>query len=151
MRAAAPSARPHHLHDRYNTVLTELFADHPVYIVTMRFVPDEGIEGFSLIDPHALNPGSRPWTRLREDDDADPSGTMRLHVSEQPWKPQILDPLLRAVADDECAGIIIMDIDLRCLYLPYHGGADVILACPQERDALKNAHADWLLTHPLGL
>lgn len=149
-RYADTAAEYQILLDRYNTVLTELFAGHPVYIVTTSFVPDEGIEVWSPTDPHALNPGSRPWTRLREDDDADPGGTMHLHVSEQRWKPRILDPLLRAVADDECAGVIIMDTDLRRLYLPYDGGADVILASPQERDALKNSHANWLSTHPLG-
>ncbi|MEV0349322.1 hypothetical protein AB0H88_26390 [Nonomuraea sp. NPDC050680] len=67
------------------------------------------------------------------------------------WTITLADLLLRAVADDDCASVIIMDTDLRRLYLPYDGGADVILASPQERDALKNAHADWLSTHPLGL
>lgn len=150
-RYADTAAEYEILLNRYNTVLTELFAGQPVYVVTMSFVPDEGIEVWSSTDPHALNPGSRPWMRLREDEDSDPGGTLHLHVSEQRWEPRILDPLLRAVADDECAGVIIMDTDLRRLYHPYDGGADVILAGPQERDALKNAHADWLSTHPLGL
>ncbi|WP_260478175.1 hypothetical protein [Nonomuraea sp. WAC 01424] len=150
-RYADTAAEYQILLERHNTVLTELFADHLVHIVTKSFVPDEGVEVFSPIDPHALNPGSRPWTRLREDDDADPGGTMHLHVSERRWKPGSVDPLLLAVADDECADVIIMDIDLRRLYHPYDGGADVILAGPQERDALKAAHADWLSTHPLGL
>ncbi|MBB5776912.1 hypothetical protein HD596_003668 [Nonomuraea jabiensis] len=91
-RYADTAAEYQILLDRYNTVLTELFAGHPVYIVTRSFVSDEGIEVWSPTDPHALNPGSRPWTRLREDDDADPGGTMHLHISEQRWKPRILDP-----------------------------------------------------------
>ncbi|MGW0807157.1 DUF3885 domain-containing protein [Nonomuraea sp. NPDC002799] len=33
---------------------------------------------------------------------------------------------------------------------PYDGGADVILAGLQERDALKAAHTDWLSKHPHG-
>ncbi|MFI7153021.1 hypothetical protein ACIBO2_49590 [Nonomuraea sp. NPDC050022] len=137
--------------DRHNTVLTELFAGHPVYVVTVSFVPDKDTAASSTTDPHALNPGSRLWTKIREDDDSDPGGTMHVHVGEQPWEPGSLDPLLRAVADDECFGVIIMDANLRRLYHPYDGGADAILASPQERDALQTTHADWLSKHPLGL
>ncbi|MEU8403165.1 hypothetical protein AB0C28_49000 [Nonomuraea sp. NPDC048892] len=41
--------------------------------------------------------------------------------------------------------------DLRRLYHPYDGGADVILTNTQERDTLKAAHTDWLSKHPSGL
>ncbi|TQS31246.1 hypothetical protein FLW16_00640 [Microbispora sp. KK1-11] len=41
--------------------------------------------------------------------------------------------------------------DLRWLYHPYDGGADVIAPTRTERDALKERHRDWLSAHPLGL
>jgi hypothetical protein len=129
---------------RYNTVLTEMFAGQEVYITTVTYVMDEGFTDPAAFDAHALNPGSRPWTRVREDDDSDPVCTMHVHIGRQEWKPGILDPLLRAVADDECNGVIIMDTDMRCLYHPYDGGADVSMADAGERDQLKAAHADWL-------
>ena len=127
---------------RYNTVLTELFADQEVYVTTVTYVMDEGFtDPAAAFDAHALNPGSRPWTRVREDD---PGCTMHVHVGQLPWKPSILDPLLRAVADHNCNGVIIMDTDLRRLYAPYDGGADVNLTDKEERDRLKAKHANWL-------
>ncbi|GAA1708426.1 hypothetical protein GCM10009734_09140 [Nonomuraea bangladeshensis] len=129
---------------RYNTVLTDMFAGQEVYVTTVTYVMDEGFTDPAPFDAHALNPGSRPWTRVRENDDLDPGCTMHVHVGRQQWEPGIVDPLLRAVADDLCNGVIIMDTDLRRAYHPYDGGADVIMANADERDRLKAAHADWL-------
>ncbi|MEU8364523.1 hypothetical protein AB0C27_51740 [Nonomuraea sp. NPDC048882] len=135
---------------RYDTVLTELFAGQEMYVTTITYVMDEGFTDLAPFDAHALNPGSRPWTRVREDDDSDPGCTLHIHVGRHQWKPGLLDPLLRAVADDECRSVLIMDTDLRRLYHPYDGGADVILTNTQERDTLKAAHTDWLSKHPSG-
>ena len=63
----------------------------------------------------------------------------------------MVDGLLRAVADDEIGGVILGPADLRWLYHPYDGGADVILPTPFERDALKERHPAWLSRHPAGL
>ncbi|WP_456320375.1 DUF3885 domain-containing protein [Nonomuraea angiospora] len=152
----APSATPRRtpeyqiLLHRHNTVLTEMFAGQDVYVVTVSYVPDEGFTELSTTDPHALNPGSRLWTKVRDDDDSDPGGTMDVHIGRQQWKPGILDPLLRAVAEFECSDVITMDTDLCCLYHPYDGGADVSLANAQERDQLKASHSDWLPVNPFG-
>ncbi|MGI5285038.1 DUF3885 domain-containing protein [Nonomuraea polychroma] len=62
-----------------------------------------------------------------------------------------LDALLHAVADDLCSGVIIMDTDLRRVYHPYDGGADVIMADAGERDQLKAAHVGWLPRNRHGL
>ncbi|WP_433512870.1 DUF3885 domain-containing protein [Nonomuraea sp. CA-143628] len=129
---------------RYNAVLTEMFAGQEVYVTTVTYVMDEGVTDLVPFDAHALNPGSRPWTRIREDEDPGPGSTTHVHIGRQRWQPGCLDPLLRAVADNKCNSVIIMDTDLRRLYHPYDGGADVNLADKEERDQLKTAHADWL-------
>lgn len=59
--------------------------------------------------------------------------------------------LLRQVADDVIASVVIADIDLLWLYHPYDGGMDVILPSPHARDALRDRHRDWLSRHPAGL
>jgi hypothetical protein len=76
---------------------------------------------------------------------------MTLYVSAASLEPSTLNPFLRAVADDEIGYAIIAPLDLRWLYHPYDGGADVIAPSVHERDALKNRHADWLSAHPAGL
>ena len=83
-------------------------------------------------------------SRVREDDELEPGCTMHVHVGRQQWNPGIMDPLLRAIADDLCNGVIITDTALRRIYHPYDGGADVIMASTDERDHLKATHAEWL-------
>ena len=53
------------------------------------------------------------------------------------------------MADDEIAYAIIAPLDLRWLYHPYDGGADVIASTVRDRDVLKDRHADWLIGLPL--
>ncbi len=58
------------------------------------------------------------------------------------------DHFLRAAADRRLAG---GPPDLRWLYHPYDGGADVIAPSSVERDKLKSKFAAWLSDHPQGL
>ncbi|WP_455770793.1 DUF3885 domain-containing protein [Streptomyces canus] len=37
------------------------------------------------------------------------------------------------------------------IHYPYDGGADVFLAASEERDRMRDRHADWLSRHPAGL
>lgn len=43
------------------------------------------------------------------------------------------------------------DNQLRWLYHPDDGGADVIAPTPEGRDALRLKYRDWLSKHPKGL
>ncbi|MCG5216365.1 DUF3885 domain-containing protein [Streptosporangium sp. KLBMP 9127] len=128
---------------RHNTVLDELFTRQRVYIVTATYGAGE--------DDYLqkLNPGSRFWTTLR-DEDPDTDRTVDLHVGERPWRPGMTDPLLRAVADDEHRNVIIMDTALHRLYHPYDGGADCLVESTEARDRLKEAHSGWLSRHSGG-
>ncbi|MFE7524957.1 hypothetical protein ACFU7Y_04480 [Kitasatospora sp. NPDC057542] len=47
-------------------------------------------------------------------------------------------------------GVIVTDTGMRRLYHPYDRGADVHLTTTEERDRLKERHADWLSRHPGG-
>jgi hypothetical protein len=70
------------------------------------------------------------------------------HIS---WQPGRLDEVLRGVADDETAHLIIAPHDLAWLYAPYDGGADVLLATPALRNSLRDRHRQRLTEHPSGL
>lgn len=74
-----------------------------------------------------------------------------LYVSRHAWKPGLLDDLLCAIAEGDVAGVIVAPPDLRWLYHPYDGGADVILPTVAERDAMAVRHTDWRSPHRSGL
>ncbi|MFF3521382.1 hypothetical protein ACFYYQ_11815 [Streptomyces albidoflavus] len=59
--------------------------------------------------------------------------------------------MLRAIADDEVSGVLIIDTGMRRVLHPYDGGADVLLTTPGERDRMHDRYADWLSRHPSGL
>nr|WP_241826933.1 hypothetical protein [Streptomyces graminilatus] len=59
--------------------------------------------------------------------------------------------MLRNIADDKVGGILISDTGMRRVHHPYDGGADVFLTTSEERDRMRDRHADWLSRHPSGL
>ena len=93
------------------------------------------------------------WSTIQPDPDDEPDFPVYWHLfaSRRPWQPGDLDDPLRAVADNELSNVIIGPSDLRWLYHPYDGGADVILPSPTDRDELRNRHSEWLSRHPAGL
>lgn len=134
---------------RYNTVLDELFADTLVYVVT----PDwsgEALPGVRPDDHAHWHPGAEYWTSICTDADPDYPTFTHLYVSRIGWKRGCIDPLLRAVADDSTAGVMVTDFALQRIHHPYDGGADVILASSLERDELRSRHSEWLSAHPEG-
>ncbi|WP_199841229.1 MULTISPECIES: hypothetical protein [Actinomycetes] len=137
---------------RYNTVLDELFREQEVWIVTTDWSGSSAPPVLSA--QHALwNPGARHWTSLRTDEnETDPDFIRYTHlfVRRRSWRTGLADDLLRAVADDVAANVMIASLSFDRIHHPYDGGADVLLPTTGERDRLKRRHADWLSDHPLG-
>ncbi|MFI6157873.1 hypothetical protein ACIBCA_34910 [Kitasatospora sp. NPDC051170] len=131
--------------ERHNTVLDRLFEGGEVYVLVPRWTvsPDAPVE---------VPAGSVRWRSWLDRDDPEPEFRSHCHVflERRPWRRGCLDGLLRRVADEEEAGVIVTDTGLRRLYHPYDGGADVFLASVEERDRLRERHADWLSRHPQG-
>ncbi|MER7540093.1 hypothetical protein ABTX77_35735 [Streptomyces sp. NPDC097704] len=69
----------------------------------------------------------------------------------RPRRRGCIDGLLREVADDEVADVLVTDVRMERIHHPYDGGADIFLATPAERDRLRDQHTDWLSSHPAGL
>ena len=141
---------------RHHTVLAELAdtVDAPrsddVLLVTVSWSitprPRHRARALRRVDPQG-----RLWRSLLEDPDPGHRCWWHVFVSRQPRTASALDGLLRIVAHDETAGVIVADPDLRWLYHPYDGGADVIAPTPAARDALRAAHNGWLSADPSGL
>ncbi|WP_406512609.1 hypothetical protein OG851_25095 [Streptomyces sp. NBC_00161] len=115
--------------DRYNTVLDELFAGGEAYVVTTDWADPSEPTDYSAHRAHTR------WY---------------FYADRRPWRRGCLDQLLRAVADDTLPGIFVADTELTRIHHPYDGGADVILATPEERDRLRDCHSTWLPAHPSG-
>jgi hypothetical protein len=133
--------------DRHHCVLAELGPGGGMYAIAGYF---EEAYVNSSPDPRT-HPGAVPWLRIEPDDRSFFDIPLTLYVSETSFERTTLDPLLRRVADDELGYVIIAPLDLEWLYHPYDGGADVIAPTVDDRDILKNRHANWLSTHPAGL
>jgi hypothetical protein len=138
---------------RYNAVLNELFRDQEVRIVTTNW--SNKLKPPELSAHHAhVHPRARHWTSVRTDEDeTDPNFITYTHLyaSRTLWRTGVLDNLLRAVADDVAAGVMITSLSFDRIHHPYDGGADVLLSTTIERDAIRHRHTDWLSQHPLGL
>ncbi|MCX4238409.1 hypothetical protein ACH4Y0_21105 [Streptomyces sp. NPDC020707] len=102
-------------------------------------------------------PSSQPvtgyWQSLLLEDDPDPEFRTYCHLfaARRPWRRGCIDESLRDIADDKVAGVLITDTRMQRIHHPYDGGADVFLATSEERDRVRDRHADWLSRHPSGL
>lgn len=130
--------------DRYNTVLDELFAGTEVYVVRPVWTSEPAVP--------AHVPDAGYWLTLLVEDDPDPEFRTYHHlfVDRRTWQRGCIDGLLREVAGDEVAHVLITDVRMERIYHPYDGGADVFLPTPVEREHLRAAHTDWLSHHPAG-
>jgi hypothetical protein len=137
---------------RHNTVLGELVTGPEVLVVTAGY-SDAPEPSASCRSPETLvvHPNASYWSSVCIDDEPGFESWMHLYVSRTPWAVGRLDPLLRQVADDVIANVLVADTGLRWLYHPYDGGMDVMLSSTAERDVLRERHRNWLSTHPGGL
>jgi hypothetical protein len=141
---------------RHLTLLSELVNSGPgsvsdeVVIITASWSADR--------DPADREPEvsqvmpARHWISVVTDDSYPPEPNVtHLWVSMASLTSDGLTRLLRLVADDVTAGVIITTPAVAWLYHPYDGGADVIGATSQQRDELRQRHRQWLSAHPRGL
>ncbi|MBM7440515.1 hypothetical protein [Streptomyces sp. HB132] len=87
------------------------------------------------------------------EDNPDPEFRSYCHLFavRRPWQRGCVDDSLRHIADNKVAGVLITDTRMRRVHHPYDGGADVFLATSEERDRMRDRHADRLFRHPSGL
>ncbi|MFI6865296.1 hypothetical protein [Nocardia sp. NPDC050406] len=130
--------------DRYNTILDELFSGQDIYVVTCAWS--------NLPEPDTQ--GTHHWMSICDDPtEPDPEFTSYTHLfaTRTAWRRGTLDELLRAVADDTTAGVMITDLTMTQIHHPYDGGADVLLPTTSERDSLGQRYSEWLSQSPQGL
>jgi hypothetical protein len=141
---------------RHLTVLAELVQPAPgsesdeILIITASWSADR--EPAQREPEVAQLMPARHWTSVLTDDSipSEPA-VAHLWVSTAGLASDSLTALLRLAADDVTASVIITTPAMGWLYHPYDGGADVIAPTSQQRDELRQRHAQWLSAHPRGL
>jgi len=132
---------------RHNCVLGELAGDgETVVLLTTGYS-----ETPEPMRPHpkltAFDPFAVPWRTVAMHDTDDNFGEptyWHVFVSRWDWTPGLFDPLVRLVADDVVANVMIVALDCRWLLHPYDGGMDVMLESSVARDWLKSRYPEWL-------
>ena len=141
---------------RHLTVLAELLshdnagAERELMVVTVSWSDDPGPVPRTAELSRAM-PAAAYWTSVLTGINAPDDTWWHLWVSAAGLHSQELSQLLRLVADDGTAGVIITTAGMDWLYVPYDGGADVIAATADQRNQLHRTHEDWLSDHPAGL
>jgi hypothetical protein len=74
-----------------------------------------------------------------------------LYVRSMDIASSAFNNVLVDAADDRIRGVIVAPDDLRYLYHPYCGGADVVVSTTAERDELKAKFSGWLSARADGL
>lgn len=135
---------------RHNTVIGELVLDSAsaaVQVFTCAWSAESSPTAREAALARAAPTSSTLWASIERE----AGSWVHLYSGTLPWRTGVLDDLLRLVADDRTADVLIASADLSRLYHPYDGGADVIASSVEERDRLKAAHRAWLSPHPHGL
>ena len=140
--------------DRHNRILGELIgAERSVVLLTTGYSESpQPVRTYAALA--ALDPDAKPWHSIPmhklDAELADPN-YWHVFASVWEWRPGSFDPLIRLIADDAVADVMVVDPDCRWLLHPYDGGMDVIAESPAERDRLRGSHKDWLSARDDGL
>jgi hypothetical protein len=140
--------------ERHNRILGELAGEgETVALLTTGYSttaePMRPLPTLVAFDPFAV-----PWRTVAmhqtEDNFPDPL-FWHVFVTRWDWTPGLFDPLVRRIADDVIANVMIVALDCRWLLHPYDGGMDVIVESTSARDRLKARYPEWLSAREDGL
>lgn len=132
---------------RHNCILWELLeGERDVVLLTTGYSetpePVRSYDELSTLDPNA-----KPWQTIAKhnvsSDFADPT-YWHVFASALEWESSLFNPLIRLVADDVVANVMVVHPECRWLLHPYDGGMDVIAETPAAKGRLRAAHKDWL-------
>jgi hypothetical protein len=140
--------------ERHNRILGELVQNgQAVALLTTGYSdtpePIRTYAALVKLDPQAL-----PWRTVamhEVDEDFGNPSYWHIFVSQQTWKPGNFDALVRLIADDVLANVMMVALDCRWLVHPYDGGMDVILESRTARDKLSATYPQWLSARADGM
>jgi hypothetical protein len=139
---------------RYSAILGELTRPRSqVALITTGYSdspePRRSYPALVAFDPRAV-----PWWTIAmqgSEEEFHEISYWHLFTSTWDWLPDAFDPLLRLVADDAVANVLVVAADCRWVLHPYDGGMDVIAESSDARRMLREKHSAWLSSRADGL
>jgi hypothetical protein len=139
---------------RHNAILGELARPGAqVVLVTTGYSGSPVPSPSSPVVP-AFDPSAAPWRTIamhRVEEGFDEPRYWHLFASVREWQLGEFDPLVRLVADDAVANVLVVAPDCRWVLHPYDGGMDVIAESHEARRLLRGKYAAWLSARADGL
>jgi hypothetical protein len=140
--------------ERHNAILRALAqpASQVVLVTTGYSGSPEPLRSYPAVV--AFDPSAVPWRSVamhRVEEGFDEPSYWHLFASAWDWRPGAFDPLVRLVADDAVANVLMVAPDCRWVLHPYDGGMDVIAESPEARQSLRAEHSAWLSARGDGL
>jgi hypothetical protein len=140
--------------ERHNAIMDELaHAGSQVVLVTTGY-SESPEPSRPCPEVAAFDPGAAWWRTVamhRLAEGFDEPSYWHLFAGAREWRPRVFDPLVRLVADDAVANVLVVAPDCRWVLHPYNGGMDVIAESPEARRLLRAKYAAWLSARTDGL
>ncbi len=140
--------------ERHNRILGELAQDGEVVALLTTGYSDTAVPIRSEVELLQLDPHAVAWRTVamhQKDGNFSKPSFWHVFVSQRCWTPGLFDALVRMIADDVLANIMIVALDCRWLVHPYDGGMDVLMESSAARDKLKARYSQWLSARTDGL
>lgn len=139
--------------DRHNKLIGTLMGEQRHLVLLSTEYSELASPTRSELAELALCQKEAPWRSVAMHElgeDWDEPTYWHVFGSEVGWWPGALDNVLRLVAADQVANVMLISSQ-GWLYHPYDGGADVILPTKAARHQIASEFCSWLSNHPAGL
>ena len=95
----------------------------------------------------------RCWRTIPMHDEADEEhpNYWHIHISLHSWLPHTFDSILRLVANNTVANVMLLSTENHWIYHPYDGGGDIIVVSEKQQQQLHDRFRHWLSSRDDGL
>src|SRR4030095_16066896 len=130
---------------RHNSVLSSILSEGGDYVLITTGYSDnpKPVRTYPQLD--SIIGSTEHWltTSLREGDETEELNYWHFFFIEKKWKMHSLDELLKLVAEDVVANVLLVSFSPKAVYHPYDGGADVIIESAKTRASIKQRFESW--------
>jgi hypothetical protein len=137
---------------RHKLLAAEVLKSDPCWLVQTHWITPAGMTDLADVhDPFAATRQFDLQPAFEFADDDEDAVCWRVHAGRTRWTDGAFDELLTSIAEERAGPTLWISETTGSVFAPYDGGVDLFLAKPEQVEALKATHGDWLSDHPAGL